>query len=148
MTGRHVRATARTRRRFEVSGLVQGVGFRPFVYVTASELGLSGTVSNTSSGGSVVVEGDLDSVEIFGCRLVEDAPPLADVESVHGSEVACLGGTASPSSTRQAALGTRSPLLTSASATTAWQRCGTPRTGEASPMRAWVLLASTRFAGV
>ena len=66
MTGRHVRATARTRRRFEVSGLVQEVGFRPFVYVTAPELGLSGTVSNTSSGLSVEVECDLDSVEIFG----------------------------------------------------------------------------------
>lgn len=66
MTGRHVRATARTRRRFEVSGLVQGGCFRPFVYFTASELGLSGTVFNTTSGVSVGLEGDLDSVEIFG----------------------------------------------------------------------------------
>ena len=46
----------RTRRRFEVSGLVQGVGFRPFVYVTACELGLTGHVSNTPSGVVVEVE--------------------------------------------------------------------------------------------
>ena len=48
----------RSRRRFEVTGLVQGVGFRPFVYVTASELGLTGQVANTPSGVVVEVEGD------------------------------------------------------------------------------------------
>ncbi len=47
--------TRRIRRCFEVEGLVQGVGFRPYVYVTACALGLSGSVSITSSG--VVVEG-------------------------------------------------------------------------------------------
>ncbi|HEX6877749.1 MAG TPA: hydrogenase maturation protease, partial [Nocardioidaceae bacterium] len=47
----------RTRRRYEVSGVVQGVGFRPFVYVTASELALTGSVSNDVSGVVVEVEG-------------------------------------------------------------------------------------------
>src|SRR6187549_2249841 len=63
------RAT-RVRRRYDVFGLVQGVGFRPFVYVTASELGLSGSVSNTAAGVVVEVEGAADPVDMFGRRLV------------------------------------------------------------------------------
>ena len=59
----------RVRRRYDVFGLVQGVGFRPFVYVTASGLGLSGSVSNTPSGVVVEVEGDPDAVDAFGRRL-------------------------------------------------------------------------------
>ena len=41
-----------------VHGVVQGVGFRPFVYTTAAALGLSGTVRNDSSGAIIEVEGD------------------------------------------------------------------------------------------
>ncbi len=59
----------RVRRRYDVFGLVQGVGFRPFVYVTASELGLAGSVSNTPSGVVVEVEGAPDDVDAFGRRL-------------------------------------------------------------------------------
>ena len=47
----------RARRRFLVQGVVQGVGFRPFVYATASELMLSGSVTNSSAGVVVEVEG-------------------------------------------------------------------------------------------
>ncbi|MEP6815539.1 MAG: carbamoyltransferase HypF, partial [Marmoricola sp.] len=83
----------RVRRRFDVSGLVQGVGFRPFVYVTASELGLTGVVSNTPAGVLVEVEGDADAVAAFRRHLVEDAPPMAEVERVEESEVAPRGGT-------------------------------------------------------
>ncbi|MEJ7794207.1 MAG: acylphosphatase [Nocardioides sp.] len=82
----------RSRRRFEVSGLVQGVGFRPFVYVTASELGLSGTVANASSGVVIEVEGDSGAVAEFGRRLVADAPPMAAIESVRAAVVAPRGG--------------------------------------------------------
>lgn len=83
----------RTRRRFEVSGLVQGVGFRPFVYVTASELGLSGHVANTPAGVVVEVEGDPRSVQDFGRRLSADAPPLAQVTEVRESWCEPVGGT-------------------------------------------------------
>ena len=84
---------SRVRRRYDVFGLVQGVGFRPFVYVTASGLGLAGSVANTPSGVVVEVEGDPDAVDAFGRRLVDDAPPLAEVEGVHESELPVRGGT-------------------------------------------------------
>ncbi|MGW1020016.1 carbamoyltransferase HypF [Streptomyces niveus] len=82
----------RVRRRFEVRGVVQGVGFRPFVYVTAAELGLTGSVSNTGSGVVAEVEGDADAVAEFGRRLRADPPPLAVVESVAVTEQPPTGG--------------------------------------------------------
>jgi len=87
------RDASRVRRRYEVFGVVQGVGFRPFVYVTASELGLTGSVTNTGRGVSVEVEGSPDAVDEFGRRLVDDAPPIALVDRVHESELEALGGT-------------------------------------------------------
>ena len=50
--------TGRRRLRICVHGVVQGVGFRPFVYTTAAALGLSGSVRNDSSGAVIEVEGD------------------------------------------------------------------------------------------
>ncbi|MFJ6819646.1 carbamoyltransferase HypF [Streptomyces niveus] len=82
----------RVRRRFEVRGVVQGVGFRPFVYVTAAELALTGSVSNTGSGVVAEVEGDADAVAEFGRRLQADPPPLAVVESVAVTEQPPTGG--------------------------------------------------------
>lgn len=91
MMGR-ARAT-RIRRRFEVFGVVQGVGFRPFVYVTATDLGLAGTVANTVAGVVAEVEGDPDAVAELARRLREDPPPLAVVEGIAASDVPTLGGT-------------------------------------------------------
>jgi hydrogenase maturation protein HypF len=84
---------ARVRRRYHVTGVVQGVGFRPFVYVTASELALGGAVRNDASGVVVEVEGPARAVQEFGDRLRADAPPLAVVESVHETELPPAGGT-------------------------------------------------------
>ncbi|MFI6080871.1 carbamoyltransferase HypF [Streptomyces sp. NPDC051217] len=82
----------RVRRRFEVRGVVQGVGFRPFVYVTASELALTGSVANTGSGVVAEVEGDAEAVAEFGRRLRADPPPLAAVESVTETDQPPAGG--------------------------------------------------------
>jgi hydrogenase maturation protein HypF len=84
---------SRVRRRFEVSGVVQGVGFRPFVYVTASELALSGFVLNTGSGVVIEVEGGLGVIKEFGSRLRTASPPLAVIEGIVESEEAPQGGT-------------------------------------------------------
>ncbi len=83
----------RVRRHFVLSGLVQGVGFRPFVYVLASELGLTGLVANDASGVVVEVEGEHGSVAAFARRLVEDAPPMAVVEGVRTTTRPTTGGT-------------------------------------------------------
>ncbi|MRH88399.1 carbamoyltransferase HypF [Nocardia sp. SYP-A9097] len=83
----------RVRRRLLVAGVVQGVGFRPFVYTTAAELALSGSVSNDSSGVIIEVEGAPAALEEFTRRVRERPPPLAVVESVWESVIPVRGGT-------------------------------------------------------
>jgi hydrogenase maturation protein HypF len=70
------------RRRVRVTGTVQGVGFRPFVFRHAVALGLAGFVLNDSDGVLIEVEGDQAKVAEL-CRLLGEAPPpLARVSSV------------------------------------------------------------------
>jgi len=66
-------------RKFRVNGIVQGVGFRPFVYVLANRYRLRGKIANTSSGVSLHVEGFPDDIESFGRDLVQNCPPLARI---------------------------------------------------------------------
>ncbi len=85
--------TTRRRLRVVVRGVVQGVGFRPFAYTTAAELGLSGTVRNDSSGAVIEVEGDTGALDTFLRRLHDQPPPLAVVESVESESIPAVGGT-------------------------------------------------------
>ncbi|MER7958403.1 carbamoyltransferase HypF [Streptomyces sp. NPDC096030] len=85
--------TAPRRSRVVVRGVVQGVGFRPFVYALATGLRLSGHVTNTADGVVAEVEGDPADVAAFCARIGPDAPPLARVESVEAAEVAASGGS-------------------------------------------------------
>jgi hydrogenase maturation protein HypF len=84
-------ATAQRRVRARVEGTVQGVGFRPFVYRLANELGLAGHVRNDARGVLVEAEGDEASVERLLAALTESAPPLAAVERVDAEEVPLVG---------------------------------------------------------
>jgi hydrogenase maturation protein HypF len=68
--------------RVTVFGIVQGVGFRPFVYRLATELGLSGSVGNDSTRVFIDVAGPASALDEFARRLVDDAPPLAQVDHV------------------------------------------------------------------
>ena len=68
--------------RVEVTGIVQGVGFRPFVYRLATELGLDGSVGNDSTRVFIDVAGPPARLDEFARRLTQEAPPLAIVESV------------------------------------------------------------------
>jgi hydrogenase maturation protein HypF len=72
----------RVRSRILVDGIVQGVGFRPFVHGLANELGLAGIVGNDTTGVFVEVEGDPASVARFTESLRAQAPPLALVDRV------------------------------------------------------------------
>ena len=65
-----------------VEGIVQGVGFRPFVYALATSLGLRGLVGNDMNGVFAEVEGDTDAVRRFLVLLEQQAPPLARIERV------------------------------------------------------------------
>jgi len=76
------------RRRLLVNGVVQGVGFRPFVYNLARDEDLVGFVSNTSAGVVIEVQGPVESVDRFGERLRNQAPPLARIVTVDSEELA------------------------------------------------------------
>ncbi|MHB8882051.1 MAG: carbamoyltransferase HypF [Thermodesulfovibrionales bacterium] len=72
-----------------VKGIVQGVGFRPFVYNLATSMGLKGHVTNTSAGVEIEVEGE--QVEGFTERLRSEAPPLAKILSIEVFRAASSG---------------------------------------------------------
>ncbi|MFF0065413.1 carbamoyltransferase HypF [Streptomyces sp. NPDC005279] len=80
------------RRRVTVRGVVQGVGFRPFLYTLATGLDLVGHVTNTGEGVVAEVEGPPADLVLFCDRISADAPPLAIVESVDHQEVPTTGG--------------------------------------------------------
>lgn len=82
------------RRRVTVRGVVQGVGFRPYLYGLATALDLSGHVTNTPEGVVAEIEGAPTAVARFCERIAGEAPPLARVESVEHREVPVAGGTA------------------------------------------------------
>src|SRR6516225_1158544 len=72
----------RIRTAVRVEGIVQGVGFRPFVYSLATGLGLGGLVGNDPDGVFAEVEGPPAAVEAFLRSLARDAPPLARIERI------------------------------------------------------------------
>ncbi|MFD5430057.1 carbamoyltransferase HypF [Streptomyces sp. NPDC127084] len=81
------------RRRVTVRGVVQGVGFRPYVYTLATGLELAGHVTNTGEGVVAEVEGAPLAVASFCTRIAVGAPPLALVESVHDEELPATGAS-------------------------------------------------------
>ena len=72
----------RERRAFDIQGIVQGVGFRPFVHGLAMRLNLCGFVANLGGRVEVEVEGDRDALDRFEQELTASAPPLARIQSV------------------------------------------------------------------
>ena len=78
------------RRRLLVNGIVQGVGFRPFVYRIALGFGLKGFIRNTSSGVLIEVQGSSMLLDSFVCTLQSDLPPLARIEAIKESTLDCI----------------------------------------------------------
>lgn len=68
-----------TRRRFTITGAVQGVGFRPFVYRIALDHSLTGSVRNTPEGVIIEVQAPGSAVDSFGTDLHAKLPPLASI---------------------------------------------------------------------
>jgi len=73
-------------RRIRVTGIVQGVGFRPFVWRLAQELKLTGWVRNDAQGVEIAAQGGAPQLAELLHRLKTDAPPLARVDAVQASE--------------------------------------------------------------
>ncbi len=80
MTERHI---------YIVTGQVQGVGFRPFIYREATRLGLSGGVGNTPEGVRIEVQGEEAALEMFA-SFPERIPPLARIASLERSKTALV----------------------------------------------------------
>jgi hydrogenase maturation protein HypF len=74
-----------------VCGVVQGVGFRPFVYRLAREEGLAGLIGNDTGGVTIEIEGPEERVEAFLSRLRSEAPPLARIDAVAVRELPLVG---------------------------------------------------------
>ena len=108
----------RTRIAVRVEGIVQGVGFRPFVYALATRFGLAGLVGNDVDGVFAEVEGSPAAVAEFLRALKRDAPPLARVERVTAAAMA-PAGTASFEIVASDTAGRRSTLIAADTATCA-----------------------------
>ena len=82
MRGSPLKVDARARLHIEVKGIVQGVGFRPFVYRLARNCHLNGWVRNTSANVAIEVEGLEENLSQFLSLLKEKAPHAARVQDV------------------------------------------------------------------
>ena len=71
-------------KRIDVNGIVQGVGFRPFVYNLAHQYDLKGEVANTAAGVSIHIEGPPQRIQAFERDLAAKSPPLAHVVEISG----------------------------------------------------------------
>ncbi|BDG04113.1 carbamoyltransferase HypF [Anaeromyxobacter oryzae] len=69
-------------RRIAVTGAVQGVGFRPFVYRLAHETGVTGRVRNDAAGVTIEAFGPAAALDLFAERLVRDRPPASAIDAI------------------------------------------------------------------
>ncbi|MDM8530700.1 carbamoyltransferase HypF [Anaerolineales bacterium HSG25] len=83
--------TLMIRHQYQITGVVQGVGFRPFVYGLATRYQLTGFVYNHSRGVTIEVEGQADSLADFKHALHHETPPLAHIEQVSTQVVPTQG---------------------------------------------------------
>jgi hydrogenase maturation protein HypF len=88
---RNEREAQPLRRGVLVCGVVQGVGFRPFVYRLAQEEGLAGLIGNDTDGVTIEIEGPSEGIERFLTRLRAETPPLARIDSVAVRELVPAG---------------------------------------------------------
>jgi hydrogenase maturation protein HypF len=79
------------RKRLSIRGIVQGVGFRPFVYNLAHHLELAGYILNTASGVTIELEGEAPTVDQFLATLKSSPPPLAQITEIASQDLAVRG---------------------------------------------------------
>jgi hydrogenase maturation protein HypF len=79
------------RRKFQINGIVQGVGFRPWVYQLAQRHQLGGYVFNSTLGVTIEVEGGEEALDRFETALRTEAPPLAELDQIRVEHLETLG---------------------------------------------------------
>lgn len=82
-------SAASTCKRFHIGGIVQGVGFRPFVYALALRFGIVGSVENSGSGVIIVAQATQALLEAFENALQDEAPPLSRIDTIACERVTC-----------------------------------------------------------
>lgn len=84
-------SAAIVRRHFSIRGIVQGVGFRPFVYNLARRLELAGYILNSASGVTIELEGEAPAIDQFLTTLKCSPPPLAQITDIAFQDLAVSG---------------------------------------------------------
>ncbi len=82
---------AKTGLKIHINGVVQGVGFRPFVYGLATRFALKGWVKNTSAGVDIQVDGEKNALDAFLKALRDEAPPLSRIDEILVTRVTWTG---------------------------------------------------------
>ena len=82
------------RHHYTIAGIVQGVGFRPFVFRLATELDLTGWVRNTSAGVELELQGGEEQLAAFSCHLQAELPPLAVISLLNASDIPIIDNEA------------------------------------------------------
>ncbi len=76
-----------------ITGVVQGVGFRPFIYQLADRYHLNGSICNTEAGVKIEVEGHEQAIESFTAALHDELPPLARIDTLSSEDAPSVGHT-------------------------------------------------------
>ncbi|MCW9027095.1 MAG: carbamoyltransferase HypF, partial [Thiovulaceae bacterium] len=84
-----------TRKHYFIEGVVQGVGFRPFIYKIATELDLKGFVKNTPEGVEIELQGCIERIEDFEKILENELPPLAHIDAIKSKFVQVINSSKS-----------------------------------------------------
>ena len=85
------RLTTKHRQLYRIEGIVQGVGFRPFVYTLALRFSLKGYVLNNSLGVEIDLEGSFEAFENFEKTLLSELPPLARIDTLQKTTLDVIG---------------------------------------------------------
>jgi len=93
MSQSDIKTIPNQRKHITVNGIVQGVGFRPYIYKLAKELKLNGFVSNSSSGVTIEIEGMEQAIKSFLNRLPIEAPPLSDISEIQSKDIQAQNST-------------------------------------------------------
>jgi hydrogenase maturation protein HypF len=102
--------SSQTGLQIHITGVVQGVGFRPFIYGLATRFGLTGWVRNTSAGVDIQVDGEPNALQAFVQAIPAEKPPLARLDEIQTTSQAPGGFTQFEILASQSVMGAFQPI--------------------------------------